>query len=153
MTPTKVEDEESLYRAIQSGSGEYVRADGALRFTVLAFADRECKPSVDRSSIRTDPNGAKKSSTDGVTRLIANQVRAICDIRVAPDKNGDASVYAIDAIHDPIEASEHEPENHAHCRVVCSPDVRVNHFNKRVREALANIATAHGFVVEPRATI
>ena len=149
MTPTKVEDEEALYRAIRSGSEEYVRADGALRFTVLAFADREYKPSVDRSSIRTDPTGAKKMSTDGVTKLITHQVRAICDIKVAPDKKGDTAVYAIDAIHNRIEASETESENHAHCRVVCSPDVKVNHFNKRVREALANVATSHGFVVEP----
>jgi hypothetical protein len=149
MSPTKVEANEALYRAIRSGSDEYVRADGALRFTVLAFADRECKPSVDRSSIRTDPLGAKKSSTDGVTQLITHQVRAICDIKVSPDKKGDTAAYAIDAIHDPIEESETEPENHAHCRVVCSPEVKVNHFNKRVREALANVATSHGFVIDP----
>ncbi len=149
MAPTKVEGEEALYRAIRSGSGEYVRADGALRFTVLAFADRECKPSVDRSSIRTDPKGTKKKNTDGVTMLITHEVRAICEIKVAPDKKGDTAIYAIDAIHDPIEASETEPENHAHCRLVCSPDVKVNHFNKRVREALANVANSHGFVVEP----
>ena len=149
MTPTKVEDEEALYRAIRSGSGEYVRAEGALRFTVLAFADRECKPSIDRSSIRTDPTGARKGGTDGVTKLITHEARAICDIKVAPEKRGDTAVYAIDAIHDPIEASDAEAENQAHCRIVCAPEVKINHFNKRVREALANIATTHGFVVEP----
>lgn len=149
MTPTEVADEEELYRAIRAGSDEYVRADGALRFTVLAFADRECSPSVDRSSIRTDPIGAKKSYSDGVTKLITHEVRAICGIKVAPDKKGDTAVYAVDAIHDPIEASETEAENYAHCRVVCSPEVKVNHFNKRVREALANIATTHGFIIEP----
>lgn len=149
MTPTRVENDEALYRAILAGSDEYVSTDGKLQFTVLAFSDREFKPSVDRSSICTVPGNARKSATDGVTRLIAHQVRAISNIRVEPSSKTSTAVYAVDAIHNPILESDTEIENLAHCRIECSPAVKANHFNKRVREALANIASGHGFVVEP----
>ena len=39
--------------------------------------------------------------------------------------------------------------NSAHCQIECSPEVTQTHFTKKVREALARIATKNVFLVAP----
>lgn len=151
MQPTHVDDGEALYRAVRVSKDEYViAANGQVIITARAFTDPDRKPSVDRSSIRTDPSETKFSPSDGVTKLMVHEVRAIGHIRTEPDKKDSTKVYTVDAVHRPRLASETEPrENLAHCQVECMPHIKPTHFDKRLREALANIATQHGLVVLP----
>jgi hypothetical protein len=103
MTPTVVEDPEELYRSIRSKSDEYAIVSGTPLFSVNAFKDKYRKPSVDRSAIRTNPIDAKKSATDGVAKVIAREVRAVCNIVVNPDKKGQGvKKYGVDVLHRPI---------------------------------------------------
>lgn len=149
MTPTFVEDAELLYRSVRANSDEYKVQDGKIFISTSAFADRNLRPSVDRSSMRERPEDARLNATDGVTALITSEVRSIRNLRVKPDDPKDAAVYEIDAKHDPKLRTDTQPENLAHCMILCTPDVTKNHFNKRVKEALAIIATKHGFIVKP----
>ncbi len=150
MPPTRVDDSEDVYRAIRSGSDEYVYIGGKIEFSSVAFADRNFAPSVDRSSMCILPRYAKKNATDGVAKLGVRQVRSICDIPVAPDPKGNGEQkFAVDVVHAPIQNHVTDPDNLAHCQVECDPTIGNNSRFKRLREALARIATQHGFVVAP----
>ena len=149
MTPTFVEDEELLYRSVRANSDEYKVQDGKFLISSSAFADRNLRPSVDRSSMRERPEDARLNPTDGVTALITREVRAIRSVRVKPDDTKATAVYEIDAKHDPKLETDTQPANLAHCMILCTPDVTKNHFNRRVKEALAFIANNHGFIVRP----
>jgi hypothetical protein len=151
MEPTYVKDDEDLYRAIRAGSAEYVIADGTLRFSASAFNDRECKPSVDRSAFRTQPCDARRSGDDGVTKVIARQVRSIRGIRTQPNREHDVTTYDVDAVHRPLAAdSSGENANDAHCQIECRPGISATH-GRKLKDALARLATGHGFVVKPGA--
>src|SRR3954453_17863064 len=102
MSPTIVDDAEDLYRSIRADSGEYSYQDGALVFSSSAFDDRDMKPSVDRSSIRTDAADSRIDATDGVAKVLTVDVRKSCNVPII--KNGvPVGEYAVDAIHHPIE--------------------------------------------------
>lgn len=150
MTPTVVDDLEELYRSIRAKSDEYKIVAGTLYFSVTAFRDIGRKPSVDRSALRTNPSEAKKSQTDGVAKMIAQEVRGICGIPVDPNKNGKGTKnYAVDVIHRPVQNQQEEPDNLAHCQIECDPSVESASRFRKVQEALALIATRHGFVIAP----
>lgn len=151
MTITHVDDSELLYRAIRAGTDEYrLEADGRLRFTANAFKDSFCKPSVDRSSLRMEPRDTRFNSSDGVASLITKDVRAIGSVSVrSPDGKEVKLVYSVDVHHRPIAKSDEEPrENPAHCQIECAPEIKNTHF-KKLKEALALLATERGWVVEP----
>jgi hypothetical protein len=149
MIVTRVEDEELLYRAVRAGSNEFTAERGVLRITVNAFADRSQKPSVDRSAHRSDPRATRFRSEDGVTSVVTRDVRAITSIQVKPSDPKDGSSYAIDAIHRPIAMSVEVPTgNSAHCQIESDPTITPNHY-KKLKEALAFLATKSGWVVEP----
>ena len=85
MTATPVGDHEWLYRAIPSNGTGYRMTEEGLRISASAFADRQRRPSVDRSALRADPVDARLGAHDGVTRLLTHDVRRIGHIRVAPN--------------------------------------------------------------------
>ena len=152
LTVTLVEDGERLYRAVRCGPDEYKVVDGKVRFAAAAFNDPELKPSVDRSSMRDDPRDTRFRESDGIAQVIAHEVRAIGHIPVEPGNPNSDKVYQIDAIHRPILKSETEPrDNLAHCQVECDPGIKAAHFKKRLREALAILASGHGWIVDPGA--
>ena len=100
--------------------------------------------------MRENPADTRFRESDGVAVLIASEVRAIGHIRTDPSDPKSDKVYVVDAIHRPILKSDLEPkDNLAHCQIECDPFVKPEHFKKRLREALASIATAHGWVMEP----
>jgi|ERR1700686_4928588 hypothetical protein len=70
MDATIVDDAEALYRSIRANSDEYSYQNGTLFFSSAAFDDRDMTPSVDRSSIRTDPADARRNPTDGVAKIL-----------------------------------------------------------------------------------
>lgn len=150
MIVTRVEDCEVLYRAVRADCNEYrIEEDGTLRFTVNAFNDSGNKPSVDRSSMRPDPRDTRLNASDGVTAVVTSDVRNIGPVSVeAPD--GKVS-YAVDVQHRPLAKSETQPkENIAHCQIECDPEIKRSHF-KKIKEALAILATKRGWTVEPTA--
>ena len=146
MTVTRVEDNELLYRAVRANGDEYCVADGVLRITANAFNDRTSKPSVDRSSVRPDPRDTRLSPTDAVTSLVTEDVREIGPIKIAAP-SGPVS-YSVDVHHRPIDGSETEAANPAHCQIECDPEIKSTHY-KRVKEALALLATKRGWSVPP----
>jgi hypothetical protein len=151
MSVTYVENDELLYRAVRGKSDEYRIEDGRLRFTVNAFGDQACKPSVDRSGLREDPRDTCFADTDGVTSIVTSEVRAIATVKVnGPDGNPKID-YKVDVHHRPIEKSEARPQgNPAHCQIECDPEIARNHC-KKLKEALAILATKRGWAVPPPA--
>ncbi|MCJ2140260.1 hypothetical protein [Methylobacterium sp. E-066] len=148
MTPTKVENDEFLYRSIRANPSEpeeYSYASGKLIISVSAFNDRGNKPSVDRSLLRDKPEEAKKNSSDGVAALLAEDVRNIKGVKVTAERT-DERTYYVDAIHRPLLA---DPVNLAHCQVECDPELANPSRFRKIKEALAIIATKHGFVIDP----
>lgn len=152
MEVTFVENAEALYRAVSANSEHYELISGGLRVSSSAFNDRWRKPSVDRSAFRADPKYTRKKETDGVTRLRASEVRSICDLRVEPNSRENRSTYCVDVVHRPVTAKGSQPENVAHCQVECAPDLSSDAHFRKLKEALAIIATANGFVVMPKLT-
>jgi hypothetical protein len=147
MTVTRVEDSELLYRAVRANSGEYRFDEGVLRFTATAFNDVECRPSVDRSSMRVDPRDTRFSPTDGITSLVTRDVRAISAVSVNSPEG--KITYRVDVQHRPITKSDLDSrENPAHCQVECDPEIRRTH-SKRLKESLAFLATKRGWTISP----
>ena len=133
--------------------------DGAVIFSPNAFGDRSFQPSVDRFDLRKDPKDVRLLATDGVTHVPTSEVRKICHIYVdgaAADKcKGDIAklillaYFSVDAVHRPIVDDLEGGENLAHSQIECSPDIRTEARFRKLKEALALIASQTGFVVEP----
>jgi len=148
MVPTVVDDAEDLYRSIRANGDEFSYQDGKLIFSSSAFDDRYMKPSVDRSSMRTDPADTRAKPTDGVTKVVTADVRKSCNIPII--KNGaPVGEYAADAVHRPIESDPALADNLAHCQVECNPLIESGSRFKKLKAALATLANRHGFVVKP----
>lgn len=76
------------------------------------------------------------------------EVRESC--RVPIIKNGVAvGDYAVDAIHRPIENDPNQADNLAHCQIECNPIIESPSRFKKLKAALAALATRHGFVIPP----
>lgn len=149
MQPTNVEDTEDAYRSIRVNRREFTRVEGRIKFSSAAFDDREKKPSVDRSSLRNSAEESRQSPSDGVTRIGVREIRTSCKVPILNDKGKETGTYAVDVIHRPIYESETEPENHAHCQIECAPQIASSARFKKLKEALAVLASKHGFVVQP----
>src|SRR6266478_5735074 len=78
MNPLHVYDYEELYRSVRPD--EYKTIEGKVNISASAFNDRERKPSVDRAWIDRDFKDIRKSPADGITKLIASEVRANSDV-------------------------------------------------------------------------
>lgn len=148
MEQMHVYDPDNLYRSVREG--EYITRDGKVAFSASAFNDRERKPSVDTSSIRTDPRETRKSVDQGVAKLIAGEIRKTCKIPIFDSKGKRTGEHSVDVLHRPIENDpDGEPDNLAHCQIECHPTMDNENRFKRLKEALAAIANQYGWVVEP----
>ena len=147
MTPMHVYDSDALYRSVRDG--EYTTRNGRVAFSASAFSDRERKPSVDTSSIRKDPKESRKSSADGVAKLVAGDVRKTCKISIFDNKGRPTGQHSVDVLHRPIENDPNEPDNLAHCQIECYPTIDNDNRFKRLKEALAAMASQYGWLVEP----
>ena len=143
-----VYDPDELYRSVRVG--EYTTRNGKVAFSASAFSDRERKPSVDVSSIRTDPREARQSADQGVAKLIAGEVRKSSKIAIFDKKGKKTGEHAVDVLHRPIENDpDGEPDNLAHCQIECHPTVEKDTTFKRLKESLAAMASRYGWIVEP----
>ena len=143
-----VPDSDDLYRSVREG--EYRTVDGKVAFSASAFKDRDKKPSVDMSSVRTDPRAARKSAEQGVVKLVAGEVRKSRKIPIYNAKQEQTGEHSIDVIHRPIKDDANgEPDNPAHCQIECHPTIDNDNRFKRLKEALAAMASKYGWVVKP----
>lgn len=93
------------------------------------------------------PKDTRKTSSDGVTSLLASQARTSCVIPITDAKGKPTGRnYGVDVIHRPLDAPQ---RNDAHCQIECDPHIANASRFKKLKEALARIATANGFVVAP----
>lgn len=148
MEPLHVYDPDELYRSVREG--EYVTRDGKVAFSASAFSDRERKPSVDTSALRKDPREARRSADQGVAKLIAGEMRTNCKVSIFNNKGKETGAHRVDVLHRPIENDpDGEPDNLAHCQIECDPMIDNDRVFKRLKEALAGMATQYGWVVKP----
>ena len=145
-----VRNDELLYRSVRSESEveEYFFDRGKLIIRPAAFNDKRKKPSVDRAELREfNPSLSKLNETDGIVSLIAGDIRAIKEVKTkAEDRN---VVHAVDVIYDPT------PENSAHSQIIVDPEFfgtgsRQKRTFKKLRVALATLATENGWTLEPQ---
>jgi hypothetical protein len=138
MEATPVHDIEDLYRAIRADRGEFtVTADGQLKFSASAFNDRDRTPSVDRSSIRTEPRDTRINATDGVTVVRAAQVRSIRTIRIDPGKKMMTASTKSTPSTDP--SDDDDPGRKPRPRQIeCRPSIATDNHYRKLKEALAS---------------
>jgi hypothetical protein len=136
MQPLHVYDSDQLYRSVRDG--EYTTHNGRVAFSASAFGDRDHKPSVDTSSLRSDPREARKSPEQGVAKLVAGEVRKTRKIPIFDGKGKQTGEHSVDVFHRPIENDPNgEPDNLAHCQIECHPTIENDGRFKRLKEALA----------------
>ena len=146
-----VRDDELLYRSVRSESEveEYFFDRGKLIIRPAAFNDKRKKPSVDRAELREfNPSLSKLNETDGIVSLITADVRAIKEVETKTEDRD--VVHAIDVIYDP------KPKNHAHSHIIVDPEFlgtgsKQKSTFKKLRVALATLATENGWTLEPKA--
>jgi hypothetical protein len=146
--PTLVGDGEVLYRSVRDitddgKAQEWTIVDGELKFSQSAFNDRNRQPSVDRAILRRSASESKHSPTDGITSLVARDVRRIRSVQRLTNKGKVAQDHTVDVTYVPL------PENAAHAEVQCAPALTNDPTFRRLKEALANMASARGWTVVP----
>src|SRR5450759_3146279 len=115
MNPLQVYNYEALYRSVRPD--EYKTIGGRVIISASAFNDRERKPSVDRAWLDRDLKEIRKSPTDGITKLIAGEVRSSSNVAIFDKKGRKTGQYAVDVMHRPIIDCPGEPDNPAHCQI------------------------------------
>lgn len=148
MTSVQIVDADDLYRSVRAG--EYTILNGRVTFSASAFNDRERKPSVDAASLRADPRESRRSTADGIAKLVAGEVRQTCKVIIFDKKGKPTGEHSVDVVHRPIKDDpDGEPDNAAHCQVECHPAIDTDSKFRRLKEALAAMATRYGFIVAP----
>ena len=153
VTQDRVSDEEQLYRNVR-GNLEYEEyaydpTTGHLTFLPKAFQDKEKEPSVDRAKLRNfAPEQSRIEKDNGIVTLITQEVRQIGDVKTN-DNNGRTVKHTVDVCANPI------PGNQAHALIVVDPNFFGSESKRkaafrRLRIALAKLATRKGWTLEPR---
>ena len=148
MSQDHVDDDEVLFRSVPSSDVHRVE-NGILQLSATAFNDPYNQPSVDRAKLcNNDPAHTKKSPSDGVVKLIAREVRQIVLARTEPNVN--PSNYRVDVKSDPVAADNDSglSENLAHALVVADPAINTGSRFKKLKEALARLASNNGWQIE-----
>ena len=139
----RVEDGEELYRRVrdQTPAGQlcFQNIAGRVVFSQAAFNDPQKRPSVDRAKLSgNNPHHARVSRDDGIVALQADAIR-----QIALNRHGQAqTMHSVNVIPNPVEG------NPAHAVIVTDPAATSGIF-KRLKEALARLATEAGWRVEP----
>src|SRR5258708_40034471 len=146
-----VADEEILYRNIQDGRRRYeLQPDGTLHFSSEAFLEPEMEPSVDRADLCShDPRHSQRDDSDGVTSLLASEVRAIRDVGQATKKGRLERVYDVDIRPEPFYDHPILGTNEAHARIFTTPKCRNDGEFSKLKRSLARLASNRGWMIEP----
>jgi len=145
-----VTDDEKLYRRIPNNPKLYTVENGITRFSSQAFNDRKMEPSVDRAKLcNNDPTHTQHDSSDGVISLIAGDIRAIGTVEQYDKKGHLEYTHTIDVIPVPIKNQPPLPDNPAHASIIAEPEYRNEKTFRRLKQALARLATRRGWEIEP----
>lgn len=136
---SNVECSEQIFRSIRNDP-IYFKIDdnGNPNFGVSAFNDSSEKPSVNRASIRPDPEFVKQRICDGVVTLVVGDVRAI-NVPIANGSND----FVVDVKHCP------ESHNPSHAQIESEPMPSGSRFRK-IKERLAKLASIAGWTCPPK---
>lgn len=139
-----VGDEELLYRRVPSDPNLYSYSDGKVRISSSAFNDPEMQPSVYRAAVLGgDPRLVQTDPTQGVVSLVTAEVRQISTVIQRDRHQKEIYVHRIDVLADPEEGYP------AHAIVVAIPNYASKSVFDKTKEALARIATEHGWIISP----
>jgi len=142
---TEIANEEVLYRSVKDVAENHkVGPNGELLLKHSAFNDPGRKPSVDRKTMRADPELSKRQAEAGVVAITAQEVRSISNVITLDKKQrqvGDA--HAVDVFHRPVDG------NGSHSQVEANPEVASDSAWKRLKEALCQRAQARHWVCAP----
>lgn len=99
---------------------------------------------MDRAVLRASPNETRSNSANGVVTLVAHQVRTTSD-EVFNNQR------LVDVHPRPIEQDnpDGEPENLAHAQIEAHPNFESDSQFKKLKEALARLATEAGWTIAP----
>ena len=123
-------DEEDVFRRVLRGQGYRVDADGAIRVTATAFADRNRQPSVDRVLVCLSPSFTQQCDGNCVLILRVEAVRGV------PVENTEKQVrYQADVMARPL------PDNAAHCQIELEPSPYTQGMFRKLTDRLARLAT------------
>lgn len=130
----RVEDDEVLFRSVERLLWKQ-KNDGEYYLSSQAFADRNCRPSVDRAKLCDhDPSYTQFRPSDYVCSLIAEDVRNI-DTVVKHDRKGTPCIqHNIDV--EPVPRSD----NDAHAEIYAVPEISGGRLFQRLLERLAYLA-------------
>jgi hypothetical protein len=102
--------------------------------------------------LRGSPEETKQHPTDGVIEITVGDVRGIRDIRVTTPDTNPPTYYAVDVLPRPI---DDDPTNGvignpAHAQIEASPHPDADSRFKKIKEALALVATQRGWLIRPQ---
>lgn len=153
MPHDRVENDEILYRRVPP-SGVHRVIAGKLELSSTAFNDPSNQPSVDRAGLcGSNPSHTKMSPHDGVVMLVALEVRRIELARSEP--NAKPANYRVDVMPDPVLPGNDRglPSNLAHALIVADPTINSGSRFKKLKEALARLASNGGWLIEPTSPV
>ena len=147
----QVPNVEVLYRRVPSSTEYFASAPAECRLSSSAFNDRFQKPSVDLASKRAGPHETKLAESDGVVSLLTVDVRSIATIKNEGSAPGEPLVYYVDVIARPILPGNIAGQlpNLAHAQIETSPGLKTSSRFKKLKEALAQLASHRGWLIEP----
>lgn len=147
-----VADQEKVYRRVRqivAGQVCYHTDGDRVNFSQAAFNDPAQEPSLDRARLRPDPQLCRLSAEDGIVALQATAIRGVGPIskmagkKPARDSQGRPISYDVDVVSDPHFG------NCSHAVVVAVPGSIGGSAFKRLKDALARLASDAGWTVEP----
>lgn len=147
----QVPDIEVLYRRVPSSTEYFTPAPGECRLSSSAFNDRSQKPSVDLASKRLGPQETRLVESDGVVSLLTVAVRSIATIKNEGSAPGEPAVYYVNVVPRPILPGNAQGQlpNPAHAQIETSPSLKTSSRFKKLKEALAQLASRRGWLIEP----
>lgn len=150
MSPDQiVNDEEILYRSVMTDHYQPDQQTGKKRLSSQAFQDRERKISVDIANLcNNDPLYTQKSETDGVTSLLASEVKAI-QLLKKDSKGKTINIENVMVCLDPIKGQSDQRANPAHAVIYATPDFDDRKIFNKLVEQLTLQAIQRGFLIEP----
>ena len=153
MPHDRVENDEILYRRVPPSVVRQVIA-GKLELLSTAYDDPSNQPSVDWAGpCGSNPSHTQKSPHDGVVMLVALEVRRVELARYEP--NAKPENYRADVMPDPVLPGNDRglPSNLAHALIVADPTINSGSRFKKLKEALARLASNGGWLIEPASPV
>jgi len=153
----QVTDDEHLFRRVRgsvAGQTCYQTVGNRVLFSQSAFNDPDKEPSADRAGLRANPELSRFVPEDGIVTLGVDQVRKIGPIdkltergKPAKDSQGRKIGYTVDVVPKPRWG------NCPHALIVMVPGAAGAGAFKRLKEALARLASDAGWTIQPHLPI